>query len=148
MTNSEVKEMYWHLVYKCSSFEQKKEYVLEHPELYSTSSLVILNSIIESIERSTATAFRLHRNLLSEIGTKGVEDTFRDYGYVDENIALLFFQYVTDPNTGITASNILAQDKLCKLDNITKIRLMNWFIAGYPDHEHRIPYLKTCIGLK
>jgi len=150
MIISELEEMYRHLVFECQSFERKKEYVLDHPELYSPASLETLNSIIEGIERSAgnATAFRLHRNLLSEIGSRGVDDSFRDYGYVDYDTSLLFLEYVTDAHVGITLRNIMAQDKLCKLDETTKIKLINWFIAGYPNHEERLPYLKACIGLR
>ena len=140
--------MYHHLVFKCRSFEEKREYVLDHTELYTPTSLVTLDSIIEKSEKSSSVMLRLHRNLLSELESRGFDEAFLDYGYVDPYISQLFFQFVTDSSATITASNLIAMPKLCELDNSTKIKLINWFIAGYPRSKERIPYIKACIGLK
>lgn len=147
MVCSELEEMYHNLVLKCHLFDQKKEYILNHPELKLTASLETLESVIEKSVGNQKTLFRLHRNLLIEVLSRGVDEAFCDYDYVDSDTSQLFFQYVTDSNVGISASSIVTQNNLCKLDDSTKIKLINWFIAGYPDSESRIPYIKACIGL-
>ncbi len=148
MTDSELDDMYTHLVFKCRSFEKKKEYVVDHPELYTPTSLVTLDSIIEKSEKSASVMLRLHRNLLSELESRGIDETFLDYGYVDPYISQLFFQLVTDSSDTITASSIIAMPTLGELDNSTKIKLINWFIAGYPRSKERAPNIKAIIGLR